>query len=116
MDRFSSNEELLTYVQTPSGKRFLESGPSPVQDWTTPAISAPFSRILWSIQLGSVLLVTGLGLLFLSGRAFPEARDFFYIAGFLATALGAGFVVSAAAAYLLSRRLGLLDPPAQTNA
>jgi hypothetical protein len=116
MDRFSSNEELLTYVQTPSGKRFLESGPSPLQEWTTPSISAPFSRILWSLQLGSVLLVTGLGLLFLSGRALLEARDFFYIAGFLATALGAGFVVSAAAAYALSRRLGLLEPPAQTHA
>jgi hypothetical protein len=115
MDRFSSNEELLTYVQTPSGRRFLESGPSPLQE-AMPAMSAPFARILWSVQAGAVLLVTGLGLLFLSGRAIPEVSDFFYIAGCLATALGAGFIVSAAAAYVLSRRLGLLEPPAQSNA
>jgi hypothetical protein len=108
MDRFSSNDELLTYVQTPSGRRFLESGPSPLQE-ITPAMGAPFSRILWSVQLGSVLLVSGVGLLFLSGRAIQEAREFFYIAGCLATAIGSGFIVSAAAAYLLSRRLGLLE-------
>jgi len=114
MDRFSSNEELIQYVQTPSGRRFLESGPSPLQEMS-PAISAPFSRILWSVQLGAVLLVSGLGLLFLSGRAIPEAREFFYIAGCLATALGAGFIVSAAAAYVLSRRLGLLERPVQVQ-
>jgi hypothetical protein len=115
MDRFSSNDELLTYVQTPPGRRFLEAGPSPLQEMS-PVIAAPFSRILWSVQLGAVLLVSGMGLLILSGRVLPEARDFFYITGCLATALGAGFVVSAAAAYLLSRRLGLLDRPAQNNA
>jgi hypothetical protein len=115
MDRFSSNDELLTYVQTPSGRRFLESGPSPLQE-VAPVMAAPFSRILWSVQLGAVLLVSGIGLLVLSGRVIPEAREFFYITGCLATALGAGFAVSAAAAYLLSRRLGLLDRPAQNNA
>ena len=115
MDRFSSNDELLTYVQTPSGRRFLESGPSPLQE-ASPAMSAPFSRILWSVQLGAVVLVSGIGLLFLSGRAIPEAREFFYITGCLATALGTGFLVSAAAAYGLSRRLGLIEPPVQNNA
>jgi hypothetical protein len=115
MDRFSSNDELLNYVQTPSGRRFLESGPSPLQE-AAPAMSAPFSRILWSVQLGSVLLVTGLGLLFLSGRAIQEASELFYIAGCLATALGSGFLVSALAAYVLSRRLGLLEPPVHGNA
>jgi hypothetical protein len=115
MDRFSSNDELLTYVQTPSGRRFLESGPSPLQEYA-PTMSAPFSRILWSVQLGSVLLVSGVGLLFLSGRAVPEAREFFYIAGCLATAIGSGFIVSAAAAYVLSRRLGLLDRPVHDHA
>jgi hypothetical protein len=115
MDRFSSNEELLTYVQTPSGRRFLESGPSPLQEMT-PTMSAPLSRILWSVQLGSVLLVSGLGMLFLSGRALSEAQEFFYIGGCLASAIGTGFVVSAAAAYLLSRRLGLLERPVHDNA
>jgi hypothetical protein len=121
MDRFSSNDELLTYVQTPSGRRFLESGPSPLQE-AGPAMAAPIARILWSMQIGAVLLVTGMGLLFLSSRALFEAQEFFYIAGCMSTAVGAGFLVSAVAAYVLSRRLGLIDRqtpgsgPAEINA
>jgi hypothetical protein len=115
MDRFSSNDELMTYVQTPSGRRFLESGPSPLQE-TAPAVAAPFSRILWSVQLGVVLLVTGVGMLFLSGQVIEEAREFFFIAGCLASAIGTGFVVSAAASYFLSRRLGLIDASGPSHA
>jgi len=108
MDRFSSNDELLTYVQTPSGRRFLESGPSPLPE-TGPAMGAPVSRILWSVQLGAVLLTAGLGMLFVSGNTVPEAAEFFYVVGCVALAIGAGFLVSAVAAYGLSSRLGLLD-------
>lgn len=115
MDRFSSNDELLTYVQTPSGRRFLESGPSPLQE-TTPQMGAPISRILWSLQLGAVLGVGGLGMLLLSGNTVPEAGEFFFIAGCIAGALGAGFLVSALAAYVLSSKLGLLDRPARATA
>jgi hypothetical protein len=115
MDRFSSNDELLTYVQTPSGRRFLESGPSPLVE-APPTISAPFTRILWSVQLGVVLLVGGLGMLFVSTRTFEEVQEFFFISGCLSLALGSGFVVSAAASYGLSRKLGLLDRPAADHA
>src|SRR5688572_1978701 len=122
MDRFSNNDELLTYVQTPSGRRFLESGPSPLQE-SAPAMGAPISRILWSLQLGAVLLVGGLGMVILSSGSsrLPEVAEFFYVAGAIAGAFGAGFLVSAVAAYVLSTRLGLLDRPtaraaAQDNA
>jgi hypothetical protein len=115
MDRFSTNDELLTYVQTPPGRRFLESGPSPLQEFS-PAMTAPISRIMWSVQLGAVMVVSGIGLLVLSSRAVPETRDFFYIAGWMLGALGAGFLVSAIAAYGLSRRLGLLDRHVASNA
>jgi hypothetical protein len=115
MDRFSSNDELLTYVQTPSGRRFLESGPSPLQE-TAPQMAAPISRILWSLQLGAVLGVGGLGMLLLSGNTIPEAGEFFFIAGCVAGALGAGFLVSAVAAYVLSSKLGLLERPSRTPA
>ena len=46
LDRFSSNEDLLAYIQTPVGRRFLESGPAPVADDVRP-VGAPFSRILF---------------------------------------------------------------------
>jgi hypothetical protein len=116
MDRLTSNEELLAYVQTPSGRRFLESGPSPLQQEPPRAIAAPFSRILWSVQLGIVMLIVGAGLLFVSEQTLEEAREFFFIFGTLTVALGAGFTVSAAASYVLSRRLGLVQPSASDHA
>lgn len=106
MDRFSSNDELMAYVQTPSGRRFLESGPSPLAE-AGPALSAPFSRILWSVQAGVVLAAAGLGMMFVSGRLTDEPAQFFYVVGMVALAVGLGFVASAGASYVLSHRLGL---------
>lgn len=40
MDRLTSNEELLTYIQTPAGKRFLESAPIPLDAGPQP-MAAP---------------------------------------------------------------------------
>lgn len=115
MDRFSSNEELLTYVQTPSGRRFLESGPSPLPE-TGPAMSAPLTRILWSVQAGVVLAIAGVGLLFVSNRLIEEPSEFFFVVGIVTLALGLGFVASAGAAFALSRRLGLFERSATDHA
>ena len=67
LDRFSNNDELITYIQTPSGRRFLDSAPIPL-DAGPRSLSAPFGRILWSVQVGLVVGVGGLGMLFVSGR------------------------------------------------
>jgi len=115
LDRFTSNEDLLAYVQTPAGKRFLESAPIPLQD-EAPSLSAPFSRILWSVQAGVVLGTAGVGFLYVSTRFIEEPAQFFMVLGVLSVALGAGFIVSAVAAYALSRKLGLLDPPVTHHA
>lgn len=115
LDRFTSNEDLLAYVQTPAGKRFLESAPIPLQD-EPPLLSAPLSRILWSVQAGVVLTIAGFGLLYVSTRFIEEPAQFFMVIGVLSIALGAGFIVSAVAAYALSRKLGLLEPPAAHHA
>jgi len=115
LDRFTSNDDLLAYIQTPAGRRFLESAPLPMQD-APRSMAAPFSRILWSVQAGVVLAITGVGLLWVSTRFLDEPAQFFMVIGILTLALGGGFIISAAAAYVLSRRLGLLDPPAINHA
>ena len=109
MDRFTANEDLLAYIQTPVGRRFLESAPLPVET-PVPArpVGAPYMRILWSVQAGLVMSAAGLGLLFVSGRVIQEVSEVFFAVGVLALAVGVGFVVSAAASLLLSQRLGLL--------
>lgn len=115
LDRFTSNDELLAYVQTPAGRRFLESAPIPVQD-AQGSMAAPLSRILWSVQAGIVLLVLGAGFLQVSRQFSEEPAQVFTVAGILSLAFGAGFIVSAIAAYGLSRKLGLLERPAVDHA
>ena len=109
LDRLTNNEDLLTYIQTPAGKRFLESGPLLTDgDSPKPAGGAPLSRIILSLQAGVVLASLGIGF-WISQTRFPEDMgEGFFIIGTLATALGIGFAVSAALAYVISSRFGLV--------
>ncbi len=114
LDRFAANEDLLAYIQTPAGRKFLESAPIPI-DAAEPAraIGAPYSRILWSVQAGIVLALGGLALVFVGGRqTFEEIGGPLESIGIVILAVGIGFVISAVASYVLSRRLGLISPPA----
>jgi hypothetical protein len=115
LDRFTSNEDLLAYMQTPAGRRFLEAAPVQLPEEPR-SMAAPLSRILWSAQAGIVLLLTGIGLLYVSSTFIDEPAELFRVVGVVSLALGGGFIVSAIAAYLLSRRLGLLTPAPADNA
>jgi hypothetical protein len=109
LDRLQSNEELLAYIQTPAGQRFLQSGPSPLSDPEPKTIGAPFGRIISSVQVGVVLVALGLGF-WLVQRAVPsEVAPAFNAMGIIAAALGLGAIGSGAVSYVLSARLGLLE-------
>jgi hypothetical protein len=106
MDRFTSSQELLAYIETPAGKRFLESAPIALEPEPRP-VSAPLARILWSIQVGLVLLTGGAGMHFVSGRLEADAGLPLSVMGVVALSVGIGFVLSAVVSYALSRRLGM---------
>jgi hypothetical protein len=110
LDRLTSNEDLMAYIQSPSGRRFLESAPIALDSSTPKAVSAPVSRILISLQAGVVLAAGGFGFIYASGRAVEDVGPGLFTIGVLAIAFGAGFFVSAILAYGLSERLGLLTP------
>jgi len=109
LDRFTTNEELLAYIQTPAGKRFLESAPIPLE--SPRAINAPVGRILGSAQAGAVLTVLGVGVTIVSQNTLEEVASPLAAFGVVIIALGLGFIVSAALAYALTRRFGLLNDP-----
>jgi hypothetical protein len=113
LDRFTGHDELLAYIQTPAGRRFLEAAPV---DVGPRSISAPIGRVLWSAQVGMVLAAGGVGLNFASGQVVAEVQPPLVVLGILAVALGLGFILSAVAAYLLSRRLGLFESQSNANA
>lgn len=115
LDRFTGAGELLSYVQTSAGRRFLEAAPIDV-DVAERGLAAPVGRILWSVQVGVVLAVGGLGIQFVSGRVVQEVAEGLWMIGVLAMAFGVGFVLSGGISYYLARRLGLLDPAAPAGA
>ena len=112
LDRFTANEDLLAYIQTPAGRRFLESAPIPLD--SPRAMAAPLGRILWSAQAGAVFTVLGAGLFAVSQNSLEEVAAPLGAFGVVIIALGLGFVVSAALAYALTRRFGLLNDPNAT--
>jgi hypothetical protein len=110
LDRFTANDDLLAYIQSPAGSKFLESSPIKL-DAGPRSVGAPLARILWAVQGGVVLLAGGIGLLVVSGRVANDVSQGIQALGVLGIALGLGFVISAIISFVISRKLGLIEPP-----
>ena len=113
LDRFTGNEELLAYVKSPAGAKFLESAPI-MLDGGPRMMGAPINRILWSMQAGVVLAACGIGMNYVSRRVDPYSQDPVFAVSVILLSLGLGFFASAALSFVLSRRLGLIDPETQS--
>ncbi len=111
LERFAGTGDLIAYVQSPAGRRFLESAPIPL-DPGPRSVAAPYGRILWSIQAGVVLTVVGIGFAIVSLRVIDDIGQPLSLIAVLGAALGIGFILSGGVSYVLSRRLGLLEPAA----
>jgi len=110
LERFTSSEDLLRYIDTPSGRRFLESAPIPVESGAR-QVSAPIGRILFSIQTGLVVAAAGIGLMFVSSGVDKDAAQPLHALGVVALSVGIGFVASAVVSFIVSRRLKLFEVP-----
>lgn len=112
LDKLSAHDDLMAYVQSPAGQKFLEAAPIEVDGRVRPTNSS-LARVLWSVQAGIVLIAVGLGLWVAQARL-GDAGQGFSLLSTLALALGVGFLGSAAAAYVISTRHGLIG--AETRA
>jgi hypothetical protein len=108
LDRFTANDDMLSYIQSPAGSKFLQSSPIKL-DAGPRSVGAPLGRILWSVQGGLVLIAGGIGMLVISGRVSDEAVQPILSLGILGISLGLGFVVSAIISFIISNRLGLIE-------
>ncbi|HEX9986373.1 MAG TPA: hypothetical protein VGF69_24155 [Thermoanaerobaculia bacterium] len=113
LDRFGTSSEVLEYIRTPAGSKFLEAAPIPLHA-AKPSQGAPLTRIVWSIQLGVVLAVAAIGMLLVSSRLSEEASHGFFALGVIGFCAGLGFVASAFVSLFVSRRLGLWEPQPPT--
>jgi hypothetical protein len=105
LDKCTSNQELLSYLESQSGRRFLES--------TTTSESNPSGRILNAIQAGTIAALAGGAMLIVrtEERLDWDGREFLVIFGSLLLAIGLGYLVSAAVSYVLCRSWGLFRSP-----
>lgn len=103
LQRIDSPESLVTLAGSDTGRKFLES----LAMEETPR-DAPFSRILFGVQAGIVLIFFGLSMQILHHYVY-DPQSGFMIAGTGAIGIGLGFLVAAAGSVIVSRRLGLLD-------
>jgi len=107
IERFSTNEELLGYMGTDAGKRFLEAAPIPVDFDRDRRVPAVLSRVLLPLQAGVVLTLLGAGLLGLR-HSLPEVASPLLVFGMIVLMPGIGLVLSAGITWVLAGRLGLM--------
>jgi hypothetical protein len=112
IDKFTSNQELSAYMESETGKRFLEAAPIPVSIETSQRVPNAVARVLTPIQIGIVLVLLGIGMLSLR-QAGPDMDVPMRVFGTMVLMPGIGFIISAGITWLLAARLGLMpDSPA----
>jgi len=104
LEKMASSQELLAYMDTEAGKRFLESSPFEIETKTTP--SFPVGRILFAAQAGIVILFVGAALIWLENQM-PDSAQPLLVLGTLGMAIGFGLLISAGVAYSVSKHFGL---------
>jgi len=107
IERFGSSQEVLTYMGTEAGKRFLEATPIAVGFERHEPVPSPVARVLTPLQIGVVMTLLGLGLI-LVRYSVPDAAAALLVLGTIVLTPGLGFIISAAITWALARRLGLM--------
>ena len=114
IDKFGSNEQLLVYMDTEAGKRFLEAAPIPVNFDSDKRVPNVVARVLTPLQIGIVLTLLGIG--FLSLRHAHRDMDVpMLLMGTVMLMPGVGFILSAGITWVLAGRLGLMPEAPGAN-
>lgn len=111
IDKFSSTQELSSYMETEAGRRFLEAAPIPVQFEGGQRMPNAVARVLTPLQVGVVMSLLGIGLLLLRsaiGPGNPEMQISMLVLGTIVLMPGIGFILSAGITWVLAARLGLM--------
>jgi hypothetical protein len=109
IDRFASNQELLGYMETDAGRRFLEAAPI-VTEADSRRMPNLVSRMMATLQVGLVLTLLGAGLLALRNSV-GDSGTTMLVLGMIALMPGIGLILSAGVLWVLGRRLNLMELP-----
>jgi hypothetical protein len=113
IERFATSQELIGYMETDSGRRFLEA--APIATETEPRrMPNIVSRMVSTLQIGLVLGLLGAGLLSLKSVV-GDAGTAMLVLGVVALMPGIGLILSAGALWVLGKRLNLMEMPHVQN-
>ncbi len=107
LERMGTSQEVLTYMDTDAGKRFLEAAPIAVGLDRQAPVPSPVARVLTPLQIGIVMTLLGLGLLFLRNSV-HEGGTALLLFGTIVLMPGLGLIISAGITWALARHLGLM--------
>jgi hypothetical protein len=107
IDRFTSSQELAAYMQTEAGKRFLEASPVALGADVGMAMPNVVARVLTPLTVGIVMVLSGLGFIAMRSAG-PDLATPMLVLGTLSLMPGIGFILSAAATWIVGKRLGML--------
>ncbi len=114
IERFGTSQEVLTYMNTEAGKRFLEGTPIAVGFEPQQQVPSAVGRVLTPLQIGTVLALLGVGLILLR-HSIPDGAAPLLLVGTVVLMPGLGFIISAGMTFLLARRLGLMPDSGGRN-
>jgi hypothetical protein len=107
IERFSSSQELASYMESEAGRRFLEAAPISVGFEQNQRMPNAVARVLTPLQIGFVLVLLGIGF-FLLRNVNPEMNTPMLVLSVVTTMPGIGFILSAGVTWILAGRLGLI--------
>jgi hypothetical protein len=107
IERFGTSQEVLTYMGTDAGKRFLEATPIAVGLEREAPVPSPVARVLTPLQIGIVMTLLGAGLLVLR-HSVADGGSALLVVGTIVLMPGLGFIISAGITWVLARHLGLM--------
>jgi hypothetical protein len=114
IERFGTSQEVLTYMSTDAGKRFLEATPIAVGFEPQQPVPSPVARVLTPLQIGVVMTLLGIGLLSLR-HSLSDGGGAFLVIGTVVLMPGLGFIISAGITWVLARHLGLMPDRGAQN-
>jgi hypothetical protein len=100
LDKFSSTHDFTEFIQSPAGQKYVAG--------FTDSVTKPYASILNSVRIGIILIFFGLGFYLITVAPEARAHEAPYVLDGIATLLamlGTGFLVSAAASYLIAKKL-----------
>ena len=112
IDRFGTSQELIQYMESESGKRFLEAAPIPVNFEGDQKVPSVVGRVLMPLQIGSVMTLLGAGLLVARHSFTHGLQSVLMLVGIVILMPGLGFILSAGVTWMLAGRLGLMPQDA----